>query len=816
MIGDLRYALRMLLKSRGFFVVAFFAIALGIGVNTTIFSVVNTLLLRPLPVGHPERLVQIYTLDVRNGKQANSYLNFLDFAKQNTVFSAIAAYQFVPMGWSSGGETTNVFAETVSGNYFSLLQVKLSLGRGFLPEEDRTPDRYPVVVLSDRFWKKLGGDRAIIGSTLTLNGRQFTVLGVAPPKFTGTDVGISPDLWVPLAMRGWVTPATLDWYENRRALMLNLIARLKPEVSLAQAEAQLKTVARHLELAYPEFNKERSVVLATLESSKTQGLGGPDSESGVQNISALLIVAAASILLIACANVANLLLARATTREREMAVRLALGAGRARIVRQLLTESVLLALIGGAGGIVLAYWLGDVLLALLPATPMPLALDPAPDGKVLSYAFLLALGSGVIFGLAPALQTARWDLTQGLRERAASGGGGGARFNLRNLLVIAQIAVSLLLLIGSGLFLKAFHNAQLIDPGFRTSELALLSFDLNLAGYDNPRGLQTIRQLLEQLRRIPQVKRAEAGEWVPLGFGGRGRTIYVEGRDSDAELNRKFANFSTITPGYFETLGVPLLKGRKFDEHDAEMAAPPVAIINQTMARQLWPNEDAVGQRFHFFQSEPVEVIGIAKDIKAVSLGEMPAPMVYQPMTDSPKAAVTLFIQTIGAPGPVLAEAHRLVRAADTRIPITYEKTVAEHMAFALWPSWMGALLLGAFGLLALVLASMGVYGVMAYSVSQRTREIGIRMALGAQSREVVGLVLRQGMILAAIGLLVGLLAACGLTRLLAALLYGVNPNDPTVFLGVTVLLAAAAFAACYFPARRAVKIDPVVALRFD
>jgi macrolide transport system ATP-binding/permease protein len=817
MIRDLRYAVRMLLKSPGFFVVAFFAIALGIGVNTTIFSVVSTLLLRPLPVGHSERLVQIYTLDARNGKQANSFLNFVDFAKENTVFTGIAAYQFMPMGMSKGGETTNVFAQSVSGNYFSLLEVTPVLGRGFRPEEDRTPDRYPVVVLAHHFWKKLGGDPGIIGSALTLNGRQFTVIGVAPKKFTGTDVGVSPDLWVPLAMRGWVAPGLLEWYENRRALMLNLVARLKPGVSLPQAEAQLKTVARHLELAYPEFNKERSVVLASLESAKTQGMGGPNNENGVHNISALLLVAAGSILLIACANVANLLLARATTRQREMAVRLALGAGRGRIVRQLLTESLLLAMLGGVGGVVLAYWLGDVLLALLPATPMPLALDPSPDLRVLVYAFLLALVSGVIFGLAPALQTVRWDLTQGLRERAASTGGGGAsRWNLRNLLVVAQIAVSLLLLIGSGLFLKAFHKAQAIDPGFRTSELALLSFDLNLAGYDNARGLQTIRDLLDRLRRNPQVRRAEAGEWVPLGFGGRGRTIFVEGRDSDAEMNRRFANFSTITPGYFDALGIPLLQGRKFNEHDAERDAAVVGIINETMARQLWPGEDAIGRRFRFFQSDPVEVIGITKDIKAVSLGEAPTPMVYLPFSEAPKSAVTLFIQTAGPPGPILAEAHRLVRATDTRIPITYEKTVAEHMAFALWPSWMGALLLGAFGLLALVLASMGVYGVMAYSVSQRTREIGIRMALGAQGWEVLNLVLRHGMMLAATGLIVGLAAAFAVTRLVAALLYGVDTSDPIVFGSVTVLLAAAAFAACYFPARRAVMIDPVIALRFD
>lgn len=816
MIGDIRYALRMLVKSPAFSIVAFLAIALGIGVNTTIFGVVNSLLLRPLPVGHPEQLVQIYTLDARNGRAPSSYLNYLDFAEENRVFTGIAAYQFVPMGFSGGSETTNIYGQIVSGNYFSLLEVNPILGRAFSPEEDSTPNGYPVTVLAHRFWKKIGADPEIVGRAVTLNGRKFTVIGVAPPSFTGTDVGVAPDLWVPMAMRAWVTPGTQDWYENRRALMLNLIARLKPGTTIPAAEAQMKTVARQLEEAYPEFNEDRTVLLSSLEAAKTQGIGGPGNENAIESVSLLLLVAAGSILLIASANVANLLLARATTRQREMAVRLALGAGRGRLVRQLLTESVLLALIGGIGGIILAYWLGDVLLALVPVTPVPLALDPAPDLRVLSYALLMALLSGVVFGLAPALQTARRDLTQGLRERATTAGGGMKRWNLRNFLVVAQIAASLILLIGSGLFLKAFHQAQAIDPGFRTQNLALISFDLNLAGYNGPRALQTIRQLIEQVKQNPQVKTVSAGEWVPLGFGGIGKTIFVEGRDSTADRNRRFANVGTITPAYFETLGITFLKGRKFTETDSEKKPARVAIINETMAKQLWPNEESIGQRFRFFQSEPLEVVGIARDIKAVTLGETPTPMVYLPLSEAPKGAITLFLHTSGNPGPILAEVHRIIRALDPHIPIVYEKTVAEHMAFALWPSWMGAVLLGAFGLLALVLASMGVYGVMAYSVSQRTRELGIRMALGAQSHEVVQLVLRQGMGLAAIGLLIGLIAASLATRLLAALLYGVNPIDPTVFIGVTVLLGLSALAACYFPARRAVKIDPVVALRFE
>ena len=814
MISDLRFALRMLIKSPGFTVVAFLAIALGIGVNTTVFGIVNSLLLRPLPVAHPEQLVQVYTEDARIGRQANSYLNYIDLAAQNTVFTGLVAYQFTPMGFTSGGETTNIFAQMVSGNYFSLLEVKPALGRAFLPEEDTVLNANPVVVLSDRFWRKLGADPAIVGSVLRLNGRSFSVIGVAPRNFAGIEVGVMPDLWVPMAMREWVLPAD-DWYQNRRALMLNVFGRLKPGVAITQAEAQLKTVARQLESAYPDLNKERTISLTPVEEAKTQAIAGPGSERSVRDVSTLLLAAAGSILLIACANVANLLLARATTRQRELAIRLALGARRGRIIRQLLTESVLLALLGSIGGVVLAYWLGDLLMSLLPASPVPLDLNPQPDGRVLLFSFLLALLSGVVFGLAPAWQISHSDLTQALRERAGTAAA-PSQLNLRNLLVIAQIGGSLLLLIGSGLFLKAFHHAQAVKPGFRTDNVALLSFDLNLAGYDKPRAKQALRSLLEDIRRDPQVRSADFAQSIPFGFGGMGRTVFGDGRPADAPGNGKFANVCEITPTYFTTMGIPLVKGRPFRDDDTESPTPRVAVISATMARDFWPGEEALGKRFRFFQGELLEVVGIAQNVKLYSLGEDLSWVVYLPMHTQPQGGATLVINTVGPPGSILAEAQRMVRQLDNHIPITYAKAMTDHLALALWPSWMGAVLLGSFGLLALVLACMGVYGVMAYSVHQRTRELGIRMALGAQAHQVLGLVLRQGMTLAAIGLAIGLVIAFGSTRLLAALLYGVNPSDPWVFAGVTMMLALAALAACYLPARRALKIDPVDTLRFE
>jgi predicted permease len=817
MIADLRFAIRMLIKYPAFSIVAFLALVLGIGANTTVFGIINALLLRPLPVGHSEQVVKFFTTDNHiPGNQSTSYLNFQDYARQNTAFSSMAAYTFTGVGMTRGDETLNVGSLLVTGNYFDLLQVKPYLGRTFLAEEDSTPNGHPVVVLGYKFWKKLGADPTLVGSQVTLNGHSFTVIGVAPAAFAGVDVGFTPDIWVPMSMHQWVRPGADFWWEQRRALLLSIIARLNPGVTMSKAQAQMRTIAKQLEQAYPDVNKERSIALMSLEAAKSQGLGTPTNENLARNVSFLLLAAAASIFLIACANVANLLLARATTRQREMAVRLALGAGRGRIVRQLLTESILLGVLGGAGGVILAYCLGDILIALLPPTPFPIDLNPQPDWRVLTFSFIVAVLSGVIFGLAPAFQMARWNLTQGLRERASTGGGAVTRLNLRSLLVVAQIAVSLLLLIGSGLFLKSFYKAQAINPGFRTDNLDIVTINPVLAGYDSDRALQVVRAILDQLRHDPRVAGADLNNWIPL-FGGEGRTVVIDGRDANDEHNRRFANYSPITPGYFQTMGIQLLRGRNFTEQDAEKNAAPVAIIDETMAQQFWPNEDALGRRFRFMiLKDPIEVIGIARNSKAATLGETPNPMAYWPLKEITDAGITLFVHTTGAPGVMLSQIRQIVRAVDVHIPITYEKTIRDHMSIALWPSWMGAMLLGSLGLLAFILASMGVYGVMAYSVSQRTRELGIRMALGAQTSQVIQLVLRQGMLLAAIGLGLGLFAAFGSTRLAGSLLYGVNPSDPVIFVGVTALLALAAFAACYFPARRALKINPVTALRTD
>ncbi len=625
MINDLRFAIRMLIKYPAFSIVAFLALVLGIGANTTVFGIINSLVLRPLPVGHSEEVVKLFTTDNHiPGNQSISVPNFQDFEKQNTAFRAMSAYTFAGVGMTRGNDTLNVGALLATGNYFDLLQVKPSLGRTFLPEEDSTPNGHPVVVLGYKFWQKLGADRGVIGSEVTLNGHSFTVIGVAPAAFTGVDVGFAPDLWAPVSMHQWIRPGGDFWFESRRALLMNVMGRLKPGVTISEAQAQMRTIAKQLEQAYPDVNKERSIAVLSLEAAKSQGLGGPTNENLARNVSLLLLVASASILLIACANVANLLLARSTARQREMAVRLALGAGRGRIVRQLLTESVLLGVLGGIGGVMLAYCLGNVLIALLPPTPFPIELNPEPDWRVLTFSLAIAVLSGIVFGLAPALQMARWNLTQGLRERASTAGGAVTRLNLRSMLVVAQIAISLLLLIASGLFLKSFYKAQAIDPGFRTQNLDIVSINPVLAGYDSDRALQIVHAISDQLRHDPRVAGADVNNFVPL-FGGEGRTIVIDGRDANDEHNRKFANYSPITSGYFQTMGIQLLRGRNFTDQDAEKNAAPVAIIDETMAKEFWPNEDALGRRFRFMvNKDPVEVIGIARNSKAVTLGEVP------------------------------------------------------------------------------------------------------------------------------------------------------------------------------------------------
>jgi predicted permease len=810
LLKDLRYAVRTQLKRPVFTLLAVVSLGLGIGANTTIFSIANALLLQPLPVEEPSRLVSVYTTDKKNpGFNPLSHLNWKDYWREADAFSGILGYDWTPMSVSTGGEGRLVFGQLVSGNYFDVLGVRPLAGRTFLPEEDEVPGRSPVVVLSHGFWvKEYGGDRGAVGRTLTVNSLPFTIVGVAPEGFSGTDVGVRPELWVPMAMNRQVR-STLNWYEERRGLFVSTIGRLRPGATLAQAQAQTNTIALRLEQEYPNDNQGRGMSLIPL----AQATINPDARGGFVGATALLMTIVGLVLLIACANVSNLLLARALSRRREIAIRLAIGASRGRLIRQLLTESVLLAAGGALLGLVIAHWARQALLAFLPSLPFPItiALRLDLDLRVLAFTVVLAAVTGVLFGLVPALQASRPELLVSLKDREAPTPA-DRRFGVRNLLVAGQVALSFVAVMGAGLFLRSLGEAQKTDPGFETKDLLTMSFDLGLQGYDQAKGEAFLRQLLERVETLPGVAAATVAQGAPLQ-GTLTRSVFLEGGDPN---DRSMAQVNVVGPRYFETLGVPVVKGRGFGEDD-RASSTKVVVVNETMARKFWPGADAVGKRFRFFGDDSLsEVVGIARDVKYNALGEDPQPYIYEPITQRYMSGVTLIVRTSAAPGPLLTTVEREVRELDKDLPLVGISTVSQILHGALWAPRMGASLLAIFGGLALVLAAVGIYGVASYSVSQRRREIGIRMALGADRRDVLAMVLRQGMAVTASGLAIGLVLALAAARLVSNLLFGVSPTDWVAFGAACLVLGLVALVANLFPARRATAVDPTVALRYE
>ena len=815
---DLRFGFRMLLKSRAFTAVAILSLALGIGANTTIFTLVNAVFLQPLPVKEPAQLISVFGTDEKNkGNLLNfmpiSYPNYVDYRDQNDVFSGLLAFGGVAMSLSGRGEPEQINGLIVSGNYFDVLGVKAARGRTFLPEEDRTPGTHPVIVISHGLWqRRFGGDPSLVGKTLTLNNQSFTVIGITPESFRGTFAIGAVDFWVPMMMHDQVlTGIFREWFNERRALLFGVVGRLKPGATMEQAQAAMQTVGRRLEQEYPKENEKRNVSLLPLLQSTIN----PNQRELFVRAGGLLTTIVGLVLLIACANVANLLLARATARRKEIAIRVALGAGRLRIVRQLLTESILLSVLGGALGLLLAYWGRDLLWSFRPPFFNQNALSLDLNGRVLGFTMLLSLLTGVIFGLVPALQSTRSDTVSELKEKSSQINQTRRRFNLRSLLVVTQVALSLISLIGAGLFLCSLRNAQAINPGFETEKLLVISFDVGAQGYNETRGQEFYRQVQERVETIPGVRSAALATDQPFG-GGFMRSVFIEGQEQPPGGRGILTLVNTVGPKYFETLGTPVLRGRDFKQTDRENA-PRVVIINEAMARRFWPNEDAVGKRFKFFGDDFLEeVIGIAKNSDVINLGEDPRPVAYLPLLQNYAAAVTLHVRTNGDPAAVLGTVRREVQALDPNLPLVAVATISEVLSQALYGPRMGATLLAIFGLLALVLAAVGIYGVLAYSVSQRTHEIGLRMALGAQTSDVLRLVLGQGMIPVIIGVGIGLVASFALTHLISQLLFGVTAVDPVTFSGTALLLAGVALLASYIPARRATKVDPMIALRHE
>ena len=811
MLKDLRYAIRSLIKRPGFVAVAVITLALGIGANTAIFSLVNTVLLRSLPVDRPHQIVSVAIRGKGDSMSAFSFPNFRDFRDRNDVLAGLFVHRFVPLSLSRSGANERIWGFEVSGNYFDVLGVNAIKGRTFHQDEDKTPLANPIAVLSYESWQaRFGGDPNIVGKDVLLNNHQFKVIGIAPEGFKGTELVYTPEIWLPSSMMKWVEPGA-DWLEDRNTRNFFAVGRLKPGVSSRQAEAALNLLAQQLAKEYPDTNEGQSIKVVP------PGFILPDIRGAVVSFTWVLMGAVGLVLIVTCTNLAGLMLARATDRRREIAIRLAMGANRVRLIRQLLTESVLLSLVGGVAGVLLAFWIVNVLLAFKPPIDFPLAMDVNIDWHVLLFSLCVSVLAGAIFGLAPALQATRPGLSQALRETSAQGG--AARTRLRSVLVVAQIAISLVVLIAAGLVVRTLQQLQTMNPGFDPQNALTMSFDLGLQGYDEQRGQQFYHQLTERVQSLPGVKSAAVSSYIPLSLNYNSRNIFIEGQPAERGENVPTAMNASAGPRYFETMHTPLLQGREFNDQD-QAKTEQVSIVNETFVRRLMPNvsstAEAVGKRFAFgAASGPfMRIVGVAKDGKYFSITEDQRPFVWTPMAQDYQSSGILTVRTDGRPESLLGAVRKEVQTLDPNLPLFDVKTLTEHMRFALFPPKIAATVLGVFGLVALLLSAIGIYGITSYTVAQRTHEIGIRLALGAQLSDVLKLVLSHGLKLTIIGAALGLFGAYLATRAITSVLYGVSATDPLTFAGVSLLLIGVALVACYVPSRRATRVDPLVALR--
>src|ERR1041384_1158034 len=820
-LQDVRYALRGLRKSPGFAIIAVLTLALGIGANTAIFTVVNAVFFHPIPVQDPKNLVEIFTVDQRrflglgnNNNFPNSWPNAQDIQKRAQSFSGITIYTFSPVSMTVNGQPDQYVAQLTSGNFFDVLGVQAAMGRTFRPEEDKEPGAGPVIVLNHGFWeRKFASNPGVIGQLVLLNGQGFTIIGVAPKGFQGTGVIGGPDMWVPMSMHDQIlTGFVKTLFNERRYLGFSAVARFKDGARPEQAQAELRAIASDLEKDFPLANKGRSFTFQPLLESSI----APNQRDLFQRSGALLMVVVGIVLVIACFNIANLLLARAAGRKREISIRVAIGASRGRIMTQLLTEAMVLALAGGSLGLGLAYVGRDLMWKFRPPFLPDSGLHLSLDSHVLFFTILVAVGTGLLFGLAPAMQSSRPDLVSELKERAGSDLRKGRRFNLRNMLISVQVAVCLIALVGAGLFLLSLRNAHEMGPGFDTHNLAMVTFDLGAMNYDVARAREFERRALETAQNTPGVRAAALSNTVPLFNGGFGRTLFREGEDTNNGQSGQVSQVSVVSPEYLQTMGIHMVRGEVFDSTVRE-DSPRVAIINETAARQIWPNQDPIGKRFKFFRdNDYTRVIGIVHDSKYNTLGEDPRSYIYTPLIQNPQPAVTLFFRTHADPKTVLSAARNKVQEMDRNLRLTNVWPIGEVISQSLWAASFGASLLAVFALIAMTLCAVGIYGVVGYSVGQRIREFGIRMALGAQPRDVVLMVLRNSGLIMAVGLTAGLIAAFLLVRFITAFLYDVNANSPWPFLAMGLVLALVGALASYIPARRAAKVDPMVALHYE
>jgi predicted permease len=801
-VEDIRLGARGLVKHRAFALGAVLSLALGIGANTTVFTLLNAILLRPLPVEDPARLAAVSTMDSHNpGQLFCSYPNYKDYRDRNRVFSSLALYSPIAVNLTGQGEPRMVVAQIASGNYFATLGVKPAPGRGFLPSEDSAPGAFPVAVISQGLWsRRFGRDPKAVGRKIEIDGRAFDIVGVAPPGFQGLDTLMAADLWIPMAMYEQVYP-NVAWVNQRRALLFSVVGRLKPGVGIRQAEASLNVIAGDLERQHPEDNQGRRVKLASVAEAAIDARSRP----AIANGGAVLMVVASLVLLIACGNLANLLLVRAAGRSREIAVRLAVGASRWRIVRQLLVESVLLGLAGGAAGLLLARWARDILWAMRPPLLAYSSLRLDLDGRVLAYAFAVSFATGILFGLVPAWRATRADLVTDLKERAGQPGSRG----VRSVLVAAQLAFSLVALIGAGLFMRSLSNAQRVDPGFAPERLGTVAFNFADQGYSEERGREFLRQALERAASEPGVASAALAKDGPLNVS-LARTVVVEGQPETAG---RFTLTSLIAPGYLQTMGIPLLHGRDMSPLDTQ-GTPRVAIVNEAAAAYYWPGQNPLGQRLRFFGDEkPAEVVGVARNANYQAIGEPPQALIYLSMWQYYFPSAAVYVRTKGDVGITLAAVRRGLQSLNRNVWLQ-ARSVDQAIHESLWAPRLSAWLLAMFGALGLLLAGIGIYGVMAYSINQRRREIGVRMALGATPGDVQRMVLTEGARMVAGGIVAGMAIALPAAQAARKLLFLTSPRDAVTFIAVPAFLALVGVAACWLPAMRATRVEPSRALR--
>ncbi len=814
---DIRYGVRMLTKNPAVTAVAVLTLALGIGANAAIFSGVSAFIFRPLPVPDAHQLVRPMELAEDRGiSDELSYPDFVDYRNQSTVFEAMSAEDMVPVALDSDTQSDVIWGQVVSGSYFDVVRIKPIMGRTFTPEEDNAVGAHPVVVISQGLWqRRFGSDPEIVGKTIRLSNRGYQVVGITPEAFTGSKFALSMDFWIPMAMVEELrrSPGLLT---DRDSHWMNVLARLKPGVTLDQATAEMQGIAGRLNQTYPN---ERASNTSARVSTEMDGRW-EEAASTMKSGGAIAMAIVGLILLIACANVANLMLARAAARRKEIGIRLALGASRIRLIRQLLTESLLLSLLGGALGLLLAFWVTDLMEGFVPVLQYNIIENFfALDARALVFTLVISLSTGLIFGLAPAWHSSNPDVVPVLKGDFDAGQRGkGRRFSLRSALVVVQVALSLAVLVCGGLFIKSFRQAQTMDPGFATKNALIATLDPELVGYDSERSRNFFRQAIERASSLPGVEAAAAARLLPLGDSSNSNgPVLKEGETLARGSAGRTIMTNVISSGYFRAMQIPIVEGRDFDDRD-HVKSQRVVIINQQMAESLWPGESAIGKRILIGAEsrDLLEVAGVVKTGKYRNLAEDSKPYIYYPMTQRRPANMNLVMRTSVDPRGLAGAIRKEVQTIDRSVPVSSVKTMTEHLTYALWAPNMAASFSLAFGVLAILLSAVGLYSVMAYVVSQRTREVGIRMALGANRADVMKMITVQGMRLAVIGVVIGLLLSLGLARALSSLLIGVSGYDVTTFVIVPSLLVFVAFIACYLPARRATKIDPLVALRYE